>query len=165
MTKWPTQRECDEFYGDPRGSDGNPSWRWEADHLVRLVPPYRMLYAGQPISSFRIHKKCYEATMAALEAIRDAVDGDPKELAKCGANVFGGSYNFRLMRGSNKLSMHSWGCAIDLDPARNAFHDETPNFANYPFVISAFEKVGAVWGGRWKGRACDGMHFQFATVS
>lgn len=161
---YPLQNDCDEFYGNPRGRNGQPSPKWMSENLVKVIPPYQMFYAGQPIKSFQMHKKCAADTVRALELINQAAKGSKNLLTESGANVFGGSFNFRLMRGGNRLSMHSWGCAIDLDPANNALHDETPKFAKYPFVIEAFEKVGAVWGGRWAGRSCDGMHFQFARV-
>lgn len=161
---WPLQKECDHFYGDPRGRNGQPSAKWEAENLVKVIPPYQMFYADKPIKSFRMHKNCAGATLKALHAIFQATKGDKNLLTESGANVFGGSYNFRLMRGGNRLSMHSWGCAIDLDPARNGMADVTPHFAKYPFVVKAFEDLGAVWGGRWAGRNCDGMHFQFARV-
>lgn len=161
---WPKQSECDSFYGNPRGRNGQPSGRWESENLVPIAPPFQMFYAGKPIKTFRFHKKCAAAVLAALQAINEAAKGDKKLLTECGANIFGGSYNFRLKRNSNTLSMHAWGCAIDLDPARNGLGDKTPYFAKYPFVIKAFEDQGAVWGGRWAGSSCDGMHFQFARV-
>ena len=161
---WPTQRECDTFYGNPRGRNGAASPKWEAENLVRVIPPYQMYYDSTPIKSFRAHTKCASAMLKALVAINKATNGDKRLLNECGANVFGGSYNFRLMRGSNRLSMHAWGCAIDLDPANNGMADVTPRIAKYPFIIKAFEDVGAVWGGRWAGRSCDGMHFQFARI-
>ncbi|CAB4144162.1 D-alanyl-D-alanine carboxypeptidase [uncultured Caudovirales phage] len=161
---WPLQKDCDTFYGNPRGRNGQASLTWIKANLVPIVPPYTLFYADKPIKSFLMHHKCADATRHALDAILSETKSDKRLLTKSGANVFGGSFNFRLMRGGSKLSMHSWGCAIDLDPANNGFHDETPKFLTYPFVVKAFEDVGATWGGRWKGRACDGMHFQFANV-
>lgn len=164
MTHWPKQSECDAFYGNPRGRNGQPSAKWEAINLTRIIPPYQMFYDGKPIKSFRVHSKCARAMLAALVSIRDATKGDKKLLKESGASIFGGSYNFRLMRNKDRLSMHSYGCAIDLDPARNGMGDTTPHFSKYPFIIKAFEDQGAVWGGRWAGSSCDGMHFQFARV-
>ena len=161
---WPHQSECDTFYGNPRGRNGLPSAKWEKEHLVRVIPPYQMFYIGKPIKSFRVHKKCASAMLRALMEIHKVTKGDKKLLTESGANVFAGSYNYRLMRGGSRLSMHSGGCAIDLDPANNGMSDVTPKFAKYPFVVKAFEDQGAVWGGRWAGRNCDGMHFQFARV-
>ena len=39
----------------------------------------------------------------------------------------------------------------------------TPRFAQFPEVLDAWEKAGAVWGGKWS--RADGMHWQFARVS
>lgn len=164
MTVWPKQSEVDNFYGNPRGRNGTASPKWESENLIPIVPPFQMYYAGKPIKSFRFHKKAAPALLAALKTINDLAKGDKKLLAQWGVDQFGGAYNFRLKRGSNTLSMHSYGCAIDLDPARNGFHDTTPELAKYPQVIKAFEDQGAVWGGRWSGRSADGMHFQFARV-
>lgn len=164
MYNWPTQSKCNDYYGNPRGRNDQPNAQWEANNIIRVTPPYPMTYAGTPVRSIRIHKFCSEALLEALNSIKTFVGNDTKLLAESGASIYGGAYNYRLMRGGNQLSMHSWGCAIDLDPERNAFHDSQPNFARYPFVVKAFEDVGAVWGGRWKGRSADGMHFQFATL-
>lgn len=164
MNTWPAQNNCDAFYGNPRGRNGQPSAKWERENLVPVVPPFQMFYADKPIRTLKFHKKAAPALLKALQAISEAAKGDKKMLAACGASIFGGSYNFRLMRNSNRLSMHSWGCAIDFDPARNMLGDSTPNIAKYPFVIKAFEDQGATWGGRWSGSGCDGMHFQFAHV-
>jgi len=161
---WPKQIDCDIFYGNPRGRNGVASQKWELENLVPVIPPYQMFYAGKPIKSFRMHKKCAAPTVLALQAILEATKGSVNLLTESGANVFGGSYNFRLMRNGTKLSMHSWGCALDLDPANNGLGDTTPKITKYPFIIKAFEDQGAVWGGRWAGSSCDGMHFQFARL-
>jgi D-alanyl-D-alanine carboxypeptidase len=58
--------------------------------------------------------------------------------------------------------MHSWGCAIDFDSARNSFGDTTPNFALIPQVLDAFASEDWTWGGEW--RKPDGMHWQAAGV-
>jgi len=164
QNNWPKQIDCDLFYGNPRGRNGVSNAKWETENLVPIVPPYQMFYAGQPIKTFRFHRKCAEAVLKALQAINEATKGDKLLLTASGANVFGGSYNFRLMRNGTKLSMHSWGCAIDLDPANNQLGDQTPKIQKYPFIIKAFEDQGATWGGHWAGASCDGMHFQFARV-
>lgn len=164
---WPKQSECDEFYGNPRNKrdPSAASDAWETANIVRIKPPFLITYDGKPYKSgIRIHKKCADSLMRIFEDIWDYADQQQSVVDKWGASIYGGAYNYRLMRGSSRLSMHSWGCAIDLDPDRNSFHDTTPNFANAPFVIRAFEEAGWVWGGRWSGRSCDGMHFQAAIV-
>ncbi len=165
MTEWPLQSECDRFYGDPRAPGGDaPAVAWEMANLVRVRPPFRMTYAGTPISGIRIHKKCAESLSRILAKIWTAAARDQAVLDRWGASTYAGAYNFRLMRGGDRLSMHSWGCAIDLDPVRNGMGDTTPNFAKVPQVVKAFEDEGWVWGGRWTGKSCDGMHFQAARL-
>jgi hypothetical protein len=161
---WPQQRDCIAFYGDPRGRNGAASPKWEAANLTRLQPPFRMTYAGTPIKSLRIHRLCAQSLARVLLAIWEAAGRDQKKVDAWGASIYGGAYNFRLMRGGSSLSMHSYGCAIDLDPARNAFHDLSGHFHECPQVVAAFEAEGWTWGGRWAGRSCDPMHFQAARL-
>ena len=167
MSNWPLQKDCNDFYGDPRNSDDVTvaSPEWESANLIYITPPYQMYYDGKPVKRIRVHKKCADAFMAAFNAIWVAADKDQKVVDQWGASVFGGSYNFRLMRTSNNLSMHSWGCAIDLDPERNGLGNQSPRFLQYPQVVKAFTDQGAIWGGTWHGGGCDGMHFQFARIS
>jgi hypothetical protein len=75
-------------------------------------------------------------------------------------HLFGGAYNFRVMRGGSSLSMHAYGCAVDFDPARNGFGSRNPYLAKCPAVLEAFKREGWTWGGTWKKP--DGMHFQAA---
>lgn len=162
---WPLQSELSEFYGDPRGKtldQANP--QWVAENIVRVLPPFTMTYGGRPTKTISIHKKCAESLSRVLVQIWDSSGYNQKTLDLWGASIYGGAFNYRLMRGGTRLSVHSWGAAIDLDPARNGFHDQTPNFANHPAVIKAFEDEGWIWGGRWKGDSTDGMHFQAARV-
>ena len=161
---WPLQSQCEAFYGNPRGRNGQASGPWESTNLVRITPPFKIYFAGKPVSSLRIHNKCAESLTRIFNALWEAAGHDQKKLDEAGVTAFGGSYNFRLMRGSNVLSMHSYGCAIDLDPARNGFHDQHPHFANYPWVVKCFKDEGWTWGGDWAGRSKDGMHFQAARV-
>jgi hypothetical protein len=53
------------------------------------------------------------------------------EIQRLGIDLFGGCVNIRKMRGStSKWSRHSWGIAIDIDPARNGLKT---NWANSQF--------------------------------
>lgn len=147
------------FYGDPRGAHGvNDKW-FEAN-VVRVVPPWQMSYAGTPIKTISIHKKCASALSAALNEIWETCGKDQKTVEKYGLNEFGGTFNYRLIRGSNSISNHSFAIAIDLAPSGNALgvtKGKMPAFA-----VAAFDKQGARWGGRYAGRK-DWMHFEFVS--
>lgn len=157
MQQWPDPSQLDAFYGNPRGRMGSASLAWEKASLIRVPVPFRMTYADKPISVITIHNKCANSLTRVLAKL---AEHSPKELRDAGVNIFGGSYNYRLKRGGNSLSVHAYGAAIDLDPARNGFHDETPNLDNFLWVVKAFEDEGWTWGGRWSGRSKDGMHFE-----
>lgn len=174
---WPTQAEVlgnKSAYGDPRSPKDRTkmSASWEAANIVKIVPPFRMTYAGKTIKVIRVHRLCAESLSRVLDKLlASATRLNPKSpqslLNKSGASIFGGVVMYRLMRGGNSLSIHSYGAAIDLDPARNGMYDKTPNFANYPWVLEAFASEGWKWGGDWNGngssadeRLADGMHWQ-----
>lgn len=169
---WPTQAEVlanTSVYGDPRGKDRTRmSATWESKNIVRITPPFRMTYAGQPITrGIRVHRHCAASLARVLENLRDAAGGKQATLDHWGVSIFGGVVDYRLMRGGSSLSIHSYGAAIDLDPARNGLYDRTPRFAEFPAVLAAFRAEGWRWGGDWNGngssadeRKADGMHWQ-----
>ena len=147
------------FYGDPRGPHGvNQSWF--NNNIVRVKPPFQMTYAGKPISTISFHKKCSAALLAALTEIWTACGKDQKQIEKYHLNEFGGSFNYRLIRGSTNISNHSFGIAIDIAPAGNALGVTKGSMPK--FAVDAFDRQGARWGGRYSGRK-DWMHFEFVS--
>ena len=83
----------------------------------------------------------------------------------------GGIYNRRLIRGSKKISRHSWGIAIDINVAYNQFLVKPPStfdvknmrvFTKDHPIVSLFQRYDFEWGGNWKNHP-DGMHFEFAN--
>jgi hypothetical protein len=71
-------------------------------------------------------------------------------------------YNFRKIRGSNRLSTHAWAISIDIDSAKNPQgkpHDESKGMMPKA-VVKIFEAAGWKWGGRFGGKRVDCMHFQ-----
>ena len=83
-------------------------------------------------------------------------------IEETGMHIFGGSYNDRKIRGSNRWSVHAFGAAVDFDPDHNEmnFSPKNPHKLPQP-VIDAFKAEGAFWGGDFSYRH-DPMHFQFA---
>ena len=164
ITTWPRQSaaEMNAFYGNPDADhNGVPDPTWEAANIVKLVPPYRMVLAwapDQPVKAIRIHRKCTDSLARILGGIVDHY-GTQKAIEAARMHLFGGAYNFRLKRGGSTLSNHSWGSAIDLDPAGNPFGGKV----TMPrAVVDLFAAEGWVWGGPWN--TADGMHFQAARL-
>lgn len=107
-TTWPRQKDVERFFG-PVGSN-----------QTMLHLPYQMRLAWEPstiISRFSIHEKVHDSALRCFERIAD--DYSAMERRDLGLDLFGGCLNVRKMRGGNAWSMHSWGIAIDFDPARN----------------------------------------------
>jgi hypothetical protein len=169
MTTWPHQDRVSmsRFYGNPDANgDGVPDRAWEDANLVAIKPPYEMVLAWAPLTvvkTIRVHRKAAESLSRILAAIL-AHYGTQEAIEDARMHLYGGCYMFRLMRGGSQLSIHSWGGAIDLDPAFNSFgkpYDASKMMMPHP-VIDAFAAEGWVWGGRW-GKP-DAMHFQAATI-
>jgi hypothetical protein len=136
---------------------GRASPAWERNNLTVIRPPFQMRYAGQITASIRLHKKCADSLSRVLKAIWLASGGNRLTIDEWGVSDFGGSYNYRLKRNSNTLSMHAYGCAIDLAPTRFPMGQSSKRFV--PAVVKAFADEG------WINLKNDPMHFQAARLS
>jgi hypothetical protein len=109
-------------------------------------------------------------------AIREAARTDPEIGAFIRSISYVGCYNWREIRGTQRLSYHSRGLAVDIQPQRlggRAIYwqweqDRNPDWMLIPLerrwrppakVIRAFEKEGFTWGGKWA--LYDNMHFEY----
>ena len=98
---------------------------------------------------------------AAESRLRGSFSGDTEGAGlQSKLTSFGGCFSFRLQRTGTKLSTHSWGIAVDLNPESNV--QGTAGDMD-PSIVRIFTQTGFSWGGGWRGRARDPMHFQFCT--
>lgn len=163
MNKWPTQAECDAFYGNPRGRDGNVSERWYRENVVKIVPPYKVMFGHIPVTKILVHRKCAESALRVLNATWDKIGRDQAKADALGISAFSGSFNYRPIRGSNRLSMHAYAIAWDWFAAENMMGDKTPLFTeDHPLVV-AHKEENWTWGGTWTTRV-DPMHWQASRV-
>ncbi len=84
----------------------------------------------------------------------------------------GGTFNWRKVLGSNQLSPHSYGIAIDINVKWSHYWKwDYPDWNNNPGkevlyrnnipfdIVQVFEKYGFIWGGKWYHY--DTMHFEY----
>jgi hypothetical protein len=88
------------------------------------------------------------------------------EIDRLRLNRFGGCYNNRRMRGGTQWSTHSWGIALDFDPARNqlTWGRNQAAFAHpvYNDWWRCWEEEG--WVSLGRRRNYDWMHIQAAEI-
>lgn len=103
-----------------------------------------------------------------LILISNELDRHP-EYKKYIANI-GGTFNWRTIKGTNRMSMHSFGVTIDINVGYSDYWqwscgcvDELKSLKyrnQIPLeIVRIFEKNGFIWGGRWYH--FDTMHFEF----
>ncbi|MER9546467.1 M15 family metallopeptidase [Mesorhizobium sp. M0437] len=159
MTGWPadSQNALVQFYGLPGVHDEDRLWM--AQNLVQIAQPWSMVLSwavNTPVSHFRIHRLCASSLQRVFDSIWAKSEQSQEQINSWGLNLFGGSYNFRPVRGSSRLSCHAFGCAIDFDPDHEQMR--TPGHMARE-VVKSFTDEGWFWGGNFRERK-DPMHFQ-----
>lgn len=83
------------------------------------------------------------------------------------------AFNYRFIAGTKKLSNHSTGTAIDINPLLNPYirkdlhqpvgsvynPERTGTITRDGFLVREFKRLGWEWGGDWKDRK-DYQHFE-----
>lgn len=153
--EFPTYSNIRSYYGEP------------ASGLKTVKVPYPLRLAWDTsviVSKITCHKKVADSLLGILEDLLEnyCLDG----IQELGIDLYGGCFNKRKMRGGRKLSTHSWGVAIDLDPARNRlrWNSSKAEFAKpaYQFMLDAFAAEG--WVSLGEAKDYDWMHFQAVRI-
>lgn len=122
---------------------------------------------GAPDGGQEIRAARANGVTAALQRVSDALDQLSGEAAKFPRSLVG-TFNCRNVAGSNRLSLHGLGIAIDVNPTDDGYWQTAPTDAKgrpirrsrVPMpVVEAFEREGFVWGGRWN--QFDTFHFEY----
>ena len=79
----------------------------------------------------------------------------------------GGSFNWRVIAGTERLSAHSFGIAVDFNTELGSYwrwsgaaEGKVGDYVNlYPeALVRQMERFGFIWGGKW--HHFDAMHFE-----
>lgn len=96
------------------------------------------------------------------------VIGEGPDAAHPSLRNVGGSFNWRRIAGTNRLSAHSFGIAIDLNTKFGGYwrwggepEGQVGEYRNGipESVVRVMERYGFIWGGKW--HHYDGMHFEY----
>jgi hypothetical protein len=110
----------------------------------------------------------------ALEQVAEEIKALPKDVRQYVANPQG-TFNWRVVAGEDRPSPHSYGIAIDFQLPQPlyrywrwdakgaadapAYPQNVPKDERLGQIVTAFERHGFIWGGKW--RHYDTMHFEY----
>ncbi len=140
---------------------------------IRYEPLFKKMY-GASASEVRKHLTSIKwfgqkvrvtkvnGVAARLRAVERDLASRP-ELKKYLTPV-GGTFKWRYIAGTKRLSVHSFGAAIDINVKHSAYWRWSKGKYRYrneiPLeIVKAFERHGFIWGGKWYHY--DTMHFEY----
>lgn len=101
-----------------------------------------------------------QGVAAQLQKVSDELDRLPAPIRRVVAHT-SGTFVWRKIRGTDRLSMHSFAIAIDVGVPNADFWKWRKAYRNrIPWeVVEIFERHGFIWGGKWLH--FDTMHFEY----
>jgi len=153
--------------------DNPPSENFEPGR-IRYEPFFLKMYGEDPseVKKNLVNVKWVDGTIVQFSSVNGASDklNDVvseleqlgKEFDKYLTNI-GGTFNWRNIAGTNRLSVHSFGIAIDICTKYSDYWlwSKSITYKNrIPIeIVEVFEKHGFIWGGKWYH--FDTMHFEY----
>lgn len=153
--------------------DGVPDVNFEPGR-IRYEPFFTKMYGASSgeVSQNIVNVKWVDGTMvdfsnvngaaAQLQLVSDELAQLPSEYQKYLKNI-GGTFVWRNIAGTNRLSNHSFGTAIDINTKYSDYWKWNKNVTytnRIPIeIVEVFEKYGFIWGGKWYHY--DTMHFEY----
>ena len=170
------RQEIERTFGKPNNSDGTLNEAWESENFRRMEPPtgWQLFYQDDerglvPVSGIRLHRKLEESFRSVLSAIWDQaaheIGGGASDeairqfLHQRRLDQHSGGFNYRVIHGSGRLSLHSYGIAIDWDADHNPQGHTSHTLPDWWYEI--WRDHG--WSDGRHFSTPDPMHVQFAT--
>ncbi|WP_221089684.1 M15 family metallopeptidase [Deinococcus aquaedulcis] len=154
-----------------------PAWNVDPGR-VRFEPFFRKMYGA---SAAEVAGHLTDVNWFGQRLRVTQVNGAARSLAAVAAELAGrpqvrpfvtpsaGTFNWRTIAGTPRLSVHAFGAAIDLNVERSAYwawggyregQRGIPYRNAFPLaLVQVFERHGWIWGGRWYHH--DTMHFEY----
>jgi hypothetical protein len=171
------RREIEVLFGNPANNDGTLDEGWEGENIRKVAPPdgWQLFYQSDKhglvrVSGIRLHRLLEDSFHNVLADIwghasqvigsKASADQIRSWLHERRMDQHGGGFNFRPITGGKSLSLHSYGIAIDWDPAHNP--RQKPMKRTLPnWWYDIWLKHG--WSDGRNYKTPDPMHVQFAT--
>jgi hypothetical protein len=135
-------------------NDGTIKPKWETDQMGLAHLPFRIPLSFCPsieVDRIYCHKKLISTFTSVFQSIQD-------NNLRRHVTSFSGCYIFRGKFNNRQLSAHSWGIAIDLNAESN---EHGTRGSMHPDIVDIFKSYGFEWGGSWKRKDKNPMHFQW----
>lgn len=146
-----TSAQALKKYGDPTKESNMILWDVPKELEIGVLP--KRLYCNK------------DMILPLTKAFKNLIStGCVKEL-----KTWDGCFNIRKKRGLASMSLHSWGCAVDLNASDNVLgksYSELLKLGKKPFseeFLNCFRLAGFDAGGDWTTRP-DRMHFQLKSI-
>lgn len=171
------------YYSYKRGTNVKQPQKWQDAGRVRNEAFFKKMYGeteaaveanlveitwcpkiiGQKIKVTKVN-----GVDKALTKISEELDNYP-EYKKYISDI-GGTFTWRKISGTNRISTHSFGMTIDINVKQSHYwqwdckckeENSTLHYRNWiPMkIVEIFEKNGFIWGGKWYHY--DTMHFEY----
>jgi len=154
-----------------RGPYSHPPKNYDPGR-IRNEAFFRKMY-GNSAAEVRRHLTTVDwfgrkVRVTTVNAVADHLRAVVRELKKLGPEYRkylvppGGTFTWRTIAGTHRLSVHSFGAAIDI----NVKHSDYWRWSKGGYrnriplkIVKAFERHGFIWGGKWYHY--DTMHFEY----
>ena len=166
-----------KLFGCPYNKDMTLNHRWANEFLVYINFPFPM-YLAWDITKVVTRTRVNKVIAKKFEKVFNNIWSQARWLCKVKygydestefynekatellhelhLDLFGGIFEFRVQRGSNNISMHSYGIACDIDPEHHAQGSKTATFPDW--YVTCWTSVGFTWGKKFSKP--DSMHFE-----
>ncbi|MCP4151774.1 MAG: M15 family metallopeptidase, partial [bacterium] len=164
-----------QYYGDPGLPNTPESKKYQEENIIEIeTVGWDMDFKG--IYTLRVHKKLADVFRSLFKHIQFYNQNCNKkdQYILYGQKGFSYAYSHRRTKNGD-ISPHSYGIAIDINPAENCdfeihklkagnrFYKKKQFWKIPPWMVEIFERHDFNWGGKWWGKKkyIDPMHFEY----